>query len=99
MGTEDAQVAGYPRDIMEELLQNTLSANEVEQLCRSVTAREIKEAMFSIGNDKAPGPDGYSSYFLKWPGLLLEEMWWKRNGMDYCWRRCGGCDTSFLFHR
>ena len=50
---------------MEELLQNTLSVNEVEQLYRPVNVREIKGAMFSIGNDKAPGPDGYSLYFFK----------------------------------
>ena len=65
LGTEDAQVTGCPRHILEELLQNTLSVNEAEQLCRPVTVRETKEAMFSIGNDKAPRPNGYSSYFFK----------------------------------
>ncbi|GFZ09693.1 hypothetical protein Acr_21g0002920 [Actinidia rufa] len=30
-----------------------------------VTEEEIKNALFSIGVDKAPGPDGYSSLFFK----------------------------------
>ncbi|XP_074266109.1 uncharacterized protein LOC141588575 [Silene latifolia] len=34
-------------------------------LLSPVTRNEVKEVMFSIPNDKAPGPDGYSSKFFK----------------------------------
>ncbi|XP_074265267.1 uncharacterized protein LOC141587691 [Silene latifolia] len=34
-------------------------------LLAPVTAEEIKESMFSIPGNKAPGPDGYSSQFFK----------------------------------
>ncbi|XP_022015014.1 uncharacterized protein LOC110914533 [Helianthus annuus] len=36
---------------------------------RPVTEEEVKKAMFSIGNDKAPGPDGFTAAFFKnaWP--------------------------------
>ncbi|GJZ37781.1 hypothetical protein Tco_0583972 [Tanacetum coccineum] len=34
-------------------------------MCREVSNNEIKDAMFSIRNDKAPGLDGYSSFFFK----------------------------------
>ncbi|GFZ11161.1 hypothetical protein Acr_22g0005590 [Actinidia rufa] len=34
-------------------------------LLQPVLDKEIKSALFSIGDDKAPGPDGYSSCFFK----------------------------------
>ncbi|XP_074314866.1 uncharacterized protein LOC141651037 [Silene latifolia] len=36
-----------------------------QQLLRPITHEEIKQVMFNIPNDKAPGPDGYSSKFFK----------------------------------
>jgi len=36
----------------------------------------IKEALFNIGNDKAPGLDGYSSLFFK--------KSWDIVGADFC---------------
>jgi len=34
-------------------------------LLAPVSSTVIKKALFSIGNDKAPGPDGFSSLFFK----------------------------------
>ncbi|XP_021979830.1 uncharacterized protein LOC110875946 [Helianthus annuus] len=34
-------------------------------MIRQVTREEVKSAMFSIGENKAPGPDGYTSAFFK----------------------------------
>ncbi|GJT83948.1 hypothetical protein Tco_1058290 [Tanacetum coccineum] len=34
-------------------------------MVRTVTDREIKNAMFSMGDDKSPGPDGYTAAFFK----------------------------------
>ena len=56
---------GCPRHILEELLQNTLPAEDASNIGRLVSYDEIMTAMFSIGNDKAPGTNGYSSYFFK----------------------------------
>lgn len=33
-------------------------------MVRDVTAREVKDAIFSVGDDKAPGTDGYSAAFF-----------------------------------
>ena len=38
---------------------------QATSLIQPVTAEDIKNALFSIGEDKAPGPDGFSSCFFK----------------------------------
>ncbi|XP_074288741.1 uncharacterized protein LOC141613898 [Silene latifolia] len=45
-------------------------------LLAPVTDDEIKQTLFSIPNDKAPGPDGYSSQFFK--------ATWDITGKDFC---------------
>lgn len=40
-------------------------AETYEELCKMATEKEIKEALWSIKDDKCPGPDGYNSYFFK----------------------------------
>ncbi|VFQ64934.1 unnamed protein product [Cuscuta campestris] len=38
---------------------------DATELVRNVDRTEVKEALFSIGYDKAPGPDGYTAAFFK----------------------------------
>ncbi|GJU50601.1 putative RNA-directed DNA polymerase [Tanacetum coccineum] len=54
----------------EGLNVNGLFANKVSDasnlnMIRPVSDDEIRAAMFSIGDDRAPGPDGYTSAFFK----------------------------------
>ena len=44
---------------------NLVSLDHASDLTRSVQDDEIKAALFDIGDEKAPGPDGYSSCFFK----------------------------------
>ena len=44
---------------------NPVSEDQAVELIRPVLDEEIKAALFEIGDDKAPGPDGYSSCFFK----------------------------------
>ncbi|XP_019251156.1 PREDICTED: uncharacterized protein LOC109230079 [Nicotiana attenuata] len=44
------------------------------RLCAEVTKKEIYDGLYSIGNDKSPGVDGYNAYFFKkvWPLVKAE---------------------------
>ncbi|GJR82366.1 hypothetical protein Tco_0153151 [Tanacetum coccineum] len=47
------------------LFSTRLDANEALDMIRGVSSQEVKSAMFSMGNDKSPGPDGYTAAFFK----------------------------------
>ncbi|KAL0401922.1 UNVERIFIED_CONTAM: hypothetical protein Slati_4222100 [Sesamum latifolium] len=53
-----------------------ITEEEARILTSPVTRTEIKQAFFDIEEDKAPGPDGYSSGFYKaaWPVIGEEIM-------------------------
>ncbi|KAK4348291.1 hypothetical protein RND71_034630 [Anisodus tanguticus] len=55
---------------------NRLTPEQGEELTRSATDSEIKAAVFDIGDDKAPGPDGFSAGFYK--------KSWDIIGGDFC---------------
>ncbi|CAH9093039.1 unnamed protein product [Cuscuta europaea] len=65
---------GYDPGVI--LSGNILDQTLVSDLISPVTDLDIKQALFDIGNDKAPGPDGYSSAFFK------EN--WSKVGEDVC---------------
>lgn len=50
-----------------KIVYSGLKLNEEQRmnLIKIISAEEIKAALFSIGNDKAPGHDGYTSAFFK----------------------------------
>ncbi|GJY13470.1 putative reverse transcriptase domain-containing protein [Tanacetum coccineum] len=47
------------------LFQKKLDDATALAMIRGVSAREVKEAMFSMGNDKSPRSDGYTAEFFK----------------------------------
>jgi hypothetical protein len=53
-----------------------LDTTHSDFLLAPVTNETIKEALFSVGNNKAPGPDGFSSLFFK--------QSWDIVGADFC---------------
>ncbi|KAL0300285.1 UNVERIFIED_CONTAM: Retrovirus-related Pol polyprotein from type-2 retrotransposable element R2DM [Sesamum angustifolium] len=55
--------------------RHILTEEEANALIRPVTVDDVKKAMFDIEEDKAPGPDGFSSGFYKaaWP-IVGEEI-------------------------
>ncbi|XP_011101229.1 uncharacterized protein LOC105179325 [Sesamum indicum] len=55
--------------------RHCITDEEANQLLLPISADDVKQAMFDIADDKAPGPDGYSSRFFKaaWP-VVGEEV-------------------------
>nr|GEW03781.1 RNA-directed DNA polymerase, eukaryota, reverse transcriptase zinc-binding domain protein [Tanacetum cinerariifolium] len=54
--------------------ENKLSKKDVMAMIREVTNEEINQAMFKIDDNKAPGPNEFSTHFLK--------KAWRINGKD-----------------
>lgn len=50
---------------VEEVFQKRLNLDQQTLLQNEVTMEKIKEAMFSIHDDKASSPDDYNSVFFK----------------------------------
>ncbi|GJY88017.1 hypothetical protein Tco_0502645 [Tanacetum coccineum] len=48
-----------------DLFCKRLSNEAASFMIREVSDKEIKEALFSLGDNKAPGPNGYSAAFFK----------------------------------
>nr|GEZ05318.1 RNA-directed DNA polymerase, eukaryota, reverse transcriptase zinc-binding domain protein [Tanacetum cinerariifolium] len=52
------------------LFTKKLDSSVAFEMIKTVTNQEVKDAIFSMGNDKSPGPDGYTAAFLKNLGML-----------------------------
>nr|GEY78060.1 RNA-directed DNA polymerase, eukaryota, reverse transcriptase zinc-binding domain protein [Tanacetum cinerariifolium] len=59
-------------DTKDNLFKMKISQDDVVHMVRDVTDVEIKDAMFDI-DDKAPGPDGFTTAFFKKSRPLLEK--------------------------
>ncbi|GJV08949.1 RNA-directed DNA polymerase, eukaryota, reverse transcriptase zinc-binding domain protein [Tanacetum coccineum] len=49
----------------DNLFINTLDSHVASYMIRVVSTHKVKQAVFKIGNDKSPGPDGYTASFFK----------------------------------
>ncbi|KAL2246377.1 UNVERIFIED_CONTAM: hypothetical protein Sindi_2905900 [Sesamum indicum] len=68
------KIAQRRRDVidlrfLQPWVRHLLSEEDVNSLLLPFTPADVKQAVFDIAEDKAPGPDGYSSGFFKaaWP--------------------------------
>nr|GEV15728.1 hypothetical protein [Tanacetum cinerariifolium] len=52
-------------EVIDGLFTNVISTDTRLHMVRMVTNDEIKSAMFNIGEDRAPGSDGFTSAFFK----------------------------------
>ncbi|KAE8654001.1 COP9 signalosome complex subunit 4-like [Hibiscus syriacus] len=65
LGTSDPNVLPSDSNFLKNLLRFSLPSETATELTKIISAEEIKEALFSKGNDKAPGPDGFTPMFFK----------------------------------
>ncbi|XP_039026534.1 uncharacterized protein LOC120160184 [Hibiscus syriacus] len=65
LGSSDPMVKDTDPALLNNLLNFSMSAEASYNLVKEVTEEEIKNAIFCQGNDKAPGPDGFTPYFFK----------------------------------
>lgn len=65
LGEKDASVAGTSATQLSSILKKKISQAQQQLLVSPITEEEIKSALFSMGNDKSPGPDGFTVYFYK----------------------------------
>ncbi|GJW60133.1 putative RNA-directed DNA polymerase [Tanacetum coccineum] len=49
----------------DNLFPTRLNDSEALNMVRDISSQEVKSAMFSMGNDKSPGPDGFTAGFFK----------------------------------
>ncbi|XP_039047818.1 uncharacterized protein LOC120188448 [Hibiscus syriacus] len=75
IGTKEPEVKTPDPCMLKNILQYSLPVENVEDLIKEVTNDEIRNALFSQGNDKSPGPEGYTPYFFKqaWP-IISEDV-------------------------
>ena len=72
IGTRDPAVSEIPKNILEEVLNTSITKDIADELCMPISVEEIKQSMFSIKNKKAPGLDGFSSHFFKAAWSVVE---------------------------
>ncbi|GJS50787.1 hypothetical protein Tco_0624149 [Tanacetum coccineum] len=58
-------IRDFPVDIPEDLLKKKVDPENALYMIRDVSNEEIKVVLFDIEDDKAPGPDGFTSKFFK----------------------------------
>ncbi|KAL0295479.1 UNVERIFIED_CONTAM: putative ribonuclease H protein [Sesamum radiatum] len=71
---------------LQALTKNTISESEADQIISPIQRQEIKDALFDIDEDSAPGPDGFSSGFFK--------SSWAVIGEDFCRAVCEFFDSN-----
>ncbi|KAE8682295.1 DNA polymerase eta, putative isoform 3 [Hibiscus syriacus] len=65
LGTIDPNLQQTDPHFLKNLLQFNMHAELSSDLVKNISNEEIKEAIFSQGNDKSPGPDGFTPLFFK----------------------------------
>ncbi|KAK8516620.1 hypothetical protein V6N12_049342 [Hibiscus sabdariffa] len=64
-GVKDDNVQGVSDSLLKDILGCELAADVKDDLVALVTMKEVKDVVFGMNGNKAPGPDGYSAKFFQ----------------------------------
>ncbi|XP_038994896.1 uncharacterized protein LOC120119062 [Hibiscus syriacus] len=73
IGTIDYEVKAIEPFLLKDILQSAITEDNAHDLIKEITNEEIKTAFFCQGNDKSPGPDGYTPFFFKKAWHIIRE--------------------------
>ncbi|PKI56117.1 hypothetical protein CRG98_023471 [Punica granatum] len=65
IGRKDDCIRGVSASMLSSILKRKVPLSKYHMLLSPIADAEIKEALFSMGNDKSPGPDGFTAFFYK----------------------------------
>ena len=71
MGTSAGKLPAINVQVMKRV--PILTKEQRLQLCTAVTEQEIYDGLKSIGNDKAPGVDGFNAFFFKHTWQIIKD--------------------------
>lgn len=70
LGTTDAQVTLVNRKVVRA--GNLLTQAHKDLLMRPYTSAQVRNVMFAMDSNRAPGPDGFGSFYFKTLGIFWE---------------------------
>eukprot|EP00253_Pinus_taeda_P027485 PITA_27485 len=65
-----------------------------QALERKITQKEVKEALYAMDPDKAPGPDGFTPRFVQTYWQIVEKEFFKMIQKSQDCQKIGGCTNS-----
>ncbi|PKI53937.1 hypothetical protein CRG98_025639 [Punica granatum] len=71
LGRKDDCIGGVSTSQLSSILKKKVPNSKLQMLMSPIAEEEIKTALFSMGNDKSPGTDGFTAFFYKhaWQGV------------------------------
>ncbi|XP_031392075.1 uncharacterized protein LOC116204137 [Punica granatum] len=73
LGKKDDCIGGISTSRLSSILKRKVPHSKHQMLMLPITDEEIKAALFSMGNDKSPRPDGYTAYFFKHAWQIVQK--------------------------
>ncbi|KAK1424411.1 hypothetical protein QVD17_19740 [Tagetes erecta] len=70
LGKEDISIIPITQELFDVRIDQAMATDMI----REVTVDEIKRTMFAFGDDKAPGPDGFTAAFYKKSWDIVDDL-------------------------
>lgn len=81
-------------DILLDAVPSLITSKMNQTLEGKITQTEVREALFTMDPDKAPGPDGFTPRFLQICWQIVEKEFFKMIQKSQDCQKIGGCTNS-----